>query len=605
MEVAAGAAIAGARSLVTMKQVGLNVASDPLMSLNYVGVKAGMVIVCCDDPGPISSQTEQDTRRFGQFAKLSVFDPSTPEEAYQMVGDAFSLSERLGRPVILRPTTRVCHAYASVELQDDLARGEIDGFTKDDGRWVIFPKLAHANKLLIEQEQADLSVTLSSYPGNALFGDADAKIGIACGGVSACYVREALEILNVPPVILGEVPESNPLPPFKLLKVSAYPFPSDTATDFLDGLDEVLVVEELDPVIEDELVKICGIKNLDVKILGKRDDFMPFAGENTVDKIVDKLKVYFGIQNVNFSDPVSKDGTAGQKRFNFESQNSPLPVRPPVLCAGCPHRSSFFAVKKAMKGRAAVYCGDIGCYTLGNAQPLDMTDTCLCMGAGLTQAQGIALAEKLKAGKEAENLFRSAVPPLDTGAEKFSASFPDTPVCFAFIGDSTFFHTGIPGVVNAVFNNHSVVFCVLDNSTTAMTGGQTHPGLGKTLLHEDAPRISIEAIIRACGVSNVQKVSAFDFVAAKSAVKAAVNAEGVRVIIFEGPCINIVEKKPALTVDVEKCISCGLCMKEVGCPALSYESRDEKSKVKIDEVLCTACGLCKVVCPADAIGNGE
>jgi indolepyruvate ferredoxin oxidoreductase alpha subunit len=250
-----------------------------------------------------------------------------------------------------------------------------------------------------------------------------------------------------------------------------------------------------------------------------------------------------------------------------------LPVRPPVLCAGCPHRASFFAVKEAVKGsnrpfKTAVFSGDIGCYTLGNAQPLDMLDTCLCMGAGITIAQGLHRVE------------------------------PDT-LNFAFIGDSTFFHTGIPGIINAVYNNADIIVAILDNGTTAMTGGQPHPETGKTLTG-DGPRISIHALVSALNVASLRQVNAFDLHEAKQAVEQAIEQKGVRVIIFEGPCITLAKKEAPCAVQAERCVNCALCVKKLGCPALVLSAH----KVSIDAGLCTGCGLCKAVCPAKAIDRG-
>ncbi|MCL2877907.1 MAG: indolepyruvate ferredoxin oxidoreductase subunit alpha, partial [Acidobacteria bacterium] len=394
LEVAAGAAIAGARSMVTMKQVGLNVASDPLINLNYIGVKAGMLVVVADDPGPISSQNEQDTRRFGQFARLAVFDPSTPEEACAMVADALACSEKIGRPVILRPTTRVCHSYASVELPPELPCRAPEGFSKDDGRWVIFPRLAYKNKPVIEKTLRLLSGELTLYSSITNYelritnyelritnqlritdheqaDDGRAKKGIAAGGVSYCYVREALEIIEE----RGFVDAARGV---RLLKAGTIPFAERLGLDFLDGLEEALVVEELDPVIEDALIRLCGLYGKRVNIRGKRTDDMPLAGENTVEALVKTISNFLGVR------------APTPAACEIADKTPALPVRPPVLCAGCPHRGAFFAVKEAMTGRRAVFSGDIGCYTLGNAKPLDMVDTCLCMGAGITMAQGLA-----------------------------------------------------------------------------------------------------------------------------------------------------------------------------------------------------------------------
>lgn len=532
LEVAAGAAYAGARVMVTMKQVGLNVASDPLMSLNYIGVKGGIVIVVADDPGPISSQTEQDTRHFGKFAKLAVFDPSTPEEAYLMIADAFDFSEKYGAPVLFRPTTRVCHSCASVEILEELPKIKPEGFIKDS-KWVIFPRLAYENHIKIEKNLKTMGSELSKYDKNILTGKG--RKGIATGGVSYAYVREALQ---------GEE--------CKLLKVSAYPFPRELALEFLSDLDEVLVIEELDPAIEIELISLCGQENLKIEILGKSTGHIKNAGENTVDSVTAAIGAFL-------SKTVS-DSTVVEL--------PPLPVRPPVLCAGCPHRASFFAVKEACKGKNAVFSGDIGCYTLGNAMPLDMVDTCLCMGAGITVAQGLHRVE------------------------------PDR-INFAFVGDSTFFHTGISGIINAVYNQTDIIVAVLDNSTTAMTGNQPHPGLGRTMMGNISEKISIYNVVTALNVSKVVRVNPFDLKAAKDAVNSVIDEKGVRVLIFEAPCIAVTKGTVGYAVDEQKCSGCKLCVNKLGCPALELE----QGKAKVNPALCTGCGICAQVCAIGAIGG--
>jgi len=539
LEVAAGAAYAGVRSMVTMKQVGLNVASDPLMSLNYVGIKGGMVIVVADDPGPISSQTEQDTRHFGKYAKLAVFDPSTPEEAYTMIADAFDYSEKYGRPVLFRPTTRVCHSCASVEILEDIPVKRPEGFEKST-RWVIFPKLSYENKIVMEDNLKKMSDDFSGYERNFISGRG--KKGIATGGVSYCYVKEALQ---------------NSAIECKLLKISTIPFPQKLALEFLKGLDEVLVVEELDPVIENELISLCGLHNLRVKIKGKLTGHIKNAGENTVDSVISSVRNFLGEKEKDTLSLISND---------FPN----LPVRPPVLCAGCPHRASFFAVKEATIGMKAVYSGDIGCYTLGNAKPLNMVDTCLCMGAGITVAQGLHRVE------------------------------PDT-INFAFIGDSTFFHTGIPGIINAVYNQTDIIVVILDNSTTAMTGHQPHPGTGKNMMGNISDVISIYDLVSALNVSKIVRANPFELEEAKAAVKSVINERGVRVIIFEAPCIFVSKGLKQYLVDVEKCTGCRVCIKKLGCPAMETHER----KVKINPSLCTGCGICAQVCKFGAIGGNR
>lgn len=540
LEAAAGASYAGGRSMVTMKQVGLNVASDPLMSLAYVGVKGGMIVVSADDPGPISSQTEQDTRTFAEFAKLPVFDPASPEEAYEMVGEAFKLSEEYSTPVILRPTTRVCHGCATVEVSDVPEKHIPEGFVKDSKRWVIFPKLSYENHKKIEKRNARLSDIFSDSRFNSLTGSG--RVGICAGGVSRAYMHEALDILGNPEV--------------KILEVGTpFPFPERLAFEFLSGLDEVLVLEELDPVLEKALTYICGKYHLNVRIKGKLSGDTANAGENTVNSVCGYIS--------------KLTGTSVPEAENLP-ESPTLPVRPPVLCAGCPHRASFYAVKQAMKGKKAVFCGDIGCYTLGNAAPLDMVDTCLCMGADITVAQGIKRIE------------------------------PET-VCFSFIGDSTFFASGITGVVNAVYNQTDIVIIILDNSTTAMTGQQPHPGTGRTMMGEISEKISIEKTLEAVGVRSVEICDPFDMENAKAVVQRAAEGNGVRAVIFRAPCIAVSKPAGKLAVNKSNCIGCGKCIREIGCPALSM--RDKKAY--IEPSLCTGCGLCAGLCPVNAIGGAN
>jgi indolepyruvate ferredoxin oxidoreductase alpha subunit len=320
----------------------------------------------------------------------------------------------------------------------------------------------------------------------------------------------------------------------------------------MGGVESVLCVEELDPVIERELVYLCGRRGSDVRILGKETGDIPASGENTVEALTDKLAEYLSVAK-----PAAAPLSGGCP---------PLPARPPVLCAGCPHRASFYAVKTAMKGKKAVFTGDIGCYTLGNAQPLDMVDTCLCMGAGITIAQGLRVAE------------------------------PDTSV-FAFIGDSTFFASGITGIINAVFNKHKITVIILDNRITAMTGGQTHPGLGKTLAGEATARLSIPEILRAIGVS-VRVVNPLELDKAVCAVREADAEDCVCAVVFEYPCVNAARDNKLAAVDAKKCVGCGICARELGCPAMSMGG----GKLIIDGSLCTGCGLCAGICPKGAIG---
>lgn len=547
LEIAAGAAYAGARTMVTMKQVGLNVAADPIMSLAYVGVKGGMVVVVADDPGPISSQTEQDTRHFAEFANLPVFDPSSPEEAYLMLETAFEVSERYGTPVLLRPTTRVCHGCAGVELLPPLEIPEPEGFVRDPSKWVIFPRLSYQSHLKIAARQPILGAEFSRSPHNSI-SDGQGRRGIATGGISYEYVREALT-------------ENEAVPLLKL--GTSNPFPEQLALEFLQNLDEVLVLEELDPVVERALLQLVGKHHLQVTIRGKLSGDTRQAGENSVESVTEDLARYLETANSKNSPSVQQD-SEGMTESLVECPS--LPVRPPVLCAGCPHRASFYAIKRATRGKKTVYCGDIGCYTLGNAKPLEMVDTCLCMGADVTIAQGIGRIE------------------------------PDT-AAFSFIGDSTFFASGIPGVVNAVYNQSDLILIVLDNHTTAMTGCQPHPGTGETMMGSISEKISIEKILRAIGVASVEEIDPLDQTASIAAVKRALDLTGVRAIIFKSPCIVLERPAKRHQIIREDCTNCQHCLKQLGCPAIMIQD----GNVEIEPELCTGCDLCAKICPTKAI----
>ena len=538
LEVAAAAAYSGARAMVTMKQMGLNVASDPLMSVAYIGVKGGLVIVSADDPGPISSQTEQDTRRFADFCRIPVFDPSSPEEAYEMIREAFEYSEKYGTPVLFRPTTRVCHAYASIETPDAFTPGTYDGFERDPSRWVIFPRLSFLNHGKIEKRNEEIVRDFSSFRFNTVEGRGTGKAVVA-SGVSYTYVKECLKGRDG----------------VRLIRVAtAFPFPEDFMLKALDGVEEVLCVEELSPYIEEQILKTAGKHHLPLRVSGKLDGSVPHNGENSVERCSEVLDRFLGIRT-------------GLEQSDL-SDAPALPVRPPVLCAGCPHRASFYAVKQAMKGKKAVFCGDIGCYTLGNAMPLDMVDTCLCMGAGITMAQGL------------------------------SHMNPDT-VCFAFVGDSTFFASGMTGVVNAVYNEAEIILCVLDNSTTAMTGHQPHPGTGRNMMGNVVDKVSIEKVLEGIGVKKILTVDPLDLEESVRAVRECAGEKGVRAIVFRSPCVALTKPESKCVIGADKCVNCKKCIREIGCPALIISS----GRVTIDRNLCTGCGLCGCVCPVKAIAK--
>ena len=534
MEIAAGASYAGARCLVTMKMMGLNVASDALMSLAYVGVEGGVVVVVADDPGPISSQTEQDTRLFGKYCRIPVFDPTSVEEAFEMIKDAFDYSEKYQTPVIFRPTTRVDHAYALIEYDENTTPKDFKGFEKNAKRFVIFPRLSRMNHEMIEKRNPVISDDFSEYKMNTASGKKGNKKAVLTGGISYAYAKEYIQDRE----------------DVTLIKIATpHPFPEKFVLDLLEGVSDVLVLEELYPYLEDELLLLAGKKHLNINVLGKHTFDSPLAGENTAEDIAKRIAKFLGDEwKEKTSDSVPE-----------------LPQRPPVLCAGCPHRASFYAVKQAMKGRKANFCGDIGCYTLGNAMPLDMVDTCLCMGAGITMAQGLYRTDK------------------------------DT-VNFAFVGDSTFFASGMTGIANAIYNEADMVLCVLDNSTTAMTGHQPHPGTGINMMGDVVAKISIEAILKGMGIEKVVRVNPLELDKSIETVKECADAKGVKAILFESPCIAITKRDKKMEV-TDKCIGCRKCIRDIGCPALSVSDK----KGVIDPSNCTGCTLCASICPVGAI----
>lgn len=644
LEMLAGASYCGARVLFTCKQVGLNVASDALMSLNYVGVGGGCVLFVADDPGPISSQTEQDTRRFGAFAKVPVLDPATPEQGFAMMGAAFDLSERYHTPVIVRPTTRINHASTFFEVADETHGRPLpaEGFQKDP-KWVIFPKRAFEGHGEINRRLAQIAWDYAYDPALAQFnevlegggeGAAAAAsvapseaptVGIVAGGVSVAYAREALALLEREAARAGIS-----VPRYRFFAVGTpYPFPVETAAAFAEGLSDVIVFEELDSVLEEEMQKLAGVRHLLLRVHGKLTGAANDRGENTAENIAGRLGRFFDRTRAALPIPPHEDGgtsTCSNKsslsekmgsevypifsesaesareevppssRYSSEvegtdslaalaartigggtlSYDGPLPVRPPVLCAGCPHRGSFYAVKQALKGREAVLCGDIGCYTLGNAKPLDAVDTCLCMGAGITMAQGFSVVEPHKKS-------------------------------VAFVGDSTFFASALTGIANAVYNGHDVTFAILDNATTAMTGSQPHPGTGVTLMGEKRRPIVIEEVLHGLGVQHIGFANPHSVEMSVAAARAAIDYDGPAAIIFRAPCIQL--KKPAepVRISVELCTGCKKCITSIGCPGIGFDEgrrgpkSGERGQAFVDASLCDGCGLCTQLCPFGAI----
>lgn len=552
LETAAGAAYSGAKSLVTMKQVGLNVASDPLMSLTYIGVKGSLVLLVADDPGPHSSQTEQDTRVFGHFANIPVLDPATPQEAYELTKLAFDLSHEFEVPVILRTTTRVSHSCGDVEVaapEPAAVEASCEGFTKDR-RWTIFPRLTAERHPWLENLQAQLSERFSGLPYNSISGSG--KIGIISSGVSALYVKEAIKGFE-------EL--------FTLFRIgTVHPFPEKAALSFLKGIEKLIVVEELDPYLEEQVLQLIGKAHLPVDVYGKKNGFFPVSGEYNVDIVIDCINRVLSDLGINSC--ISHASPAV-----LREELPPLPVRAPTLCAGCMHRTVFYAFKQAAKQLKkdtqveTIFSGDIGCYTLGNAYPLNMVDTCLCMGAGVSIAGG---------------LFR-------TNPEVKQV---------AFIGDSTFFHSGIPAVINAVYNGADITLAVLDNRTTAMTGQQPHPGIGVTALGNHSKAIDIASVIRSCGLDFVKTVETGRLASCVEVAKEAMEFKGPSAVVFKGKCVGIAKSGTRFAIDSESCTGCGFCIKQLGCPAIFLPAGEDRPLIQDN---CSGCGLCAQVCPSGAI----
>ena len=486
-EVAIGASIAGTRAMSCMKHVGFNVAADPAYTVSYMGVNGGLVIVVADDPGLYSSQNEQDTRMIARAAGVPVLEPSDSAEAKEFVKIGFELSEQFDRPVIFRITTRLAHSQGLVELKD---REEIPDKTyeKDIRKNVMMPGNAKFRHVEIEKRNNELKEAADTLPINKMEMN-DTRIGVITSGIPYQYVKEALPQASV--LKLGMV---NPLPE-KLIR------------EFASKVETLYVVEELDPVIEEQ-VKSWGI---------------PAIG-----------KEIFTIQGEYSSNMIRKAILGEEVRMDPPAD---VPQRPPILCPGCPHRSVFYVLNK-LKMHAA---GDIGCYTLGAVAPLSVVDTTICMGASISSLHGM---EKAKGKEYIKNWV-------------------------AVIGDSTFLHTGVNSLMNMVYNQATGTVLILDNSTTGMTGHQDHAATGKTLQGDPTYAINIPNLCRAIGVPNVQEINAFDIVALEKAIKEEVAKDEVSVIITKTPCVLLDKRpKPLYAADPEKCKKCGMCMKP-GCPAMT------------------------------------
>jgi len=554
VEVAAGVANSGVRALTAMKHVGLNVAADAVMTLAYIGVKGGYVIVTADDPECYSSQNEQDNRFYALLSNLPCLEPSNPQEAKDMTISAIEISEKLELPVLLRPTTRVSHTRGPVtygKLTKPNLKGE---FVRDVKRMVMVPAHArpmHARLLEKVKKAKEISET-SVY--NRVVRKGNGELGIISSSSAYNYAVEAADLLGLEASIL------------KL--GMTHPLPEKMISEFLKDHKRIIVVEELESYLEMQVKAIAKDYAPNVKIYGKMDRlYFPR-----------KFEFSTHIVMVGLAEITGKKPPVNLQKIDEEYAQivKNIPSRPPILCAGCSHRASFYVIKK-VAGEKAIYPTDIGCYALGIAPPLEVGDILICMGASISTAQGIS---KVTGNK-----------------------------VIAVIGDSTFFHAAIPGLINAVYNNHKVTLIVLDNLTTAMTGSQPHPGTGITGMRRPSERILIEKVAEGCGVKYVKVIDPFKIKEATAVLREALQQPGPSVIVFRSPCALMATREKRrkgleivpckITRECTNCMACTL----LGCPALII--KDEK--VTIDDSLCTGCGLCVSVCPYNAIkcsGNG-
>jgi len=542
-EVAFAASISGLRSLTAMKHVGLNVAADIFMSTGYSGVVGGFVIVSADDPNCHSSQNEQDNRFYGLHGYVPVYEPSSPGEAKNLTRYLFEVSEKFHSPVLLRLTTRISHTRGVVEYGPVNRLKRKASFHKDKRRWVLLPVNARRLKREALQRMKKLQNFHENFPFNREWGEGE--LGIIASGVAYAHAVEAVGNLKVP---------------VRFLKLSSvYPLPVKTIESFLNKVRQVLVVEEGDSFIEN-FVKALAPK--DIPVHGK--DLLPPYGE------LDTITVENAIRKLLRMKPKEP-----KKTVTVEE----VPPRSPLLCPGCPHRATFYAVKMALRGKNVIYTGDIGCYTLGYNPPFEVIDTTLCMGASLGLASGL--------GKTVDDLI------------------------VAFIGDSTFFHTGLPALANIVYQQSPILTIVLDNSITAMTGFQPHPGTGFNAYWKPAKKISIEEVAKGLGVEYVKTLDPYDVKTFLREIRVA--AEWVQknkkpaLIVAKRECAlyalaRLRRRKVKITtfqVDKDKCIKCMICVDYFACPAIFVKD----GIPWIDPLLCTGCGVCERICPVNAISK--
>ncbi len=538
MEVACGASLAGAKALVTMKHVGLNVAADPLFTATYTGLPGGLVVLSADDPGFHSSQNEQDNRNYARAASLPCFEPSSAQEAKDMTKEAFRVARELEQPVLLRTTTRVNHMRGAVRFGDlPASRDDLVEFKRNPLRHVPVPAVAKVRHKVLEENMARAQEIAETSPFNVSHVPAaKPKLGVIASGISRSYVLDALE-------------EKGWSDRVCVLELGmTWPLPERLIAGFMGDLERVLVVEENDPLLENGVRAIAQKKGLGVRIEGK-GAILTIQGENSTPRLVQALAAFLG-------EPC-------EEAVIEPAAN--LPKRPPNLCAGCSHRAVFYAARKIF-GDDAIYSSDIGCYTLGMLPPLKCADFLFCMGSSISAGSGFAMVAK-------------------------------KPVV-GFIGDSTFFHSGMTGLANALFNEMDIIVVVLDNGTTAMTGHQPNPGMIQEQLGDVMRHLDIESIVRGIGVTQVRKVSSFNLRAVEKALEEFRDMSGVRVLIAEEPCALYARRSLGKGASrVAEVIAQGeetkKCVDSFACPAFCCQN----GEYSVDKTLCTGCGVCLQVAP--------
>ncbi len=546
LEIAAAASLCGLRALTCMKHVGLNVASDAFMTYMYVGCRGGHIIVSADDPYCHSSQNEQDNRYFAIFGGAPMLEPTTPQEAKEMTRIGFDLSEQLELPILLRTTTRLNHARGPITL-NAMQKPRRKGHFKKDPLLVTVPATARAKHPILLQHLDDAEKISEKSPFNEIISiGKPGSVGIVASGVGFDYAKEVAEDMHLN---------------VRILKLGmTHPIPRKMCEKFIDSCDTIIVVEELEPILEQQFKALAHDIGSDVKIIGKSTGHFSRLYEYTPDIVAAAFSKFFKMKNPYPQPIVSK---------------LKLPSRPPSLCPGCPHRSTYYAVKKAAP-KETIYPTDIGCYTLGKAPPLEIADLLLCMGSNAGTACGLAVSTDQK--------------------------------IVSFMGDSTFFHSGIPPIVDAVHHNHDVVITILDNRTTAMTGHQPNPGTDIDGMGRPAKRLNVEDVVKGLGVECIEIVNPDNIKETAAAFKRAIDFKGPAVVVSKSPCIllEVQRKRKAgeiisiYEINQGKCKQCKTCIGRFGCPALYFA---EDASIHIDVTQCNGCGICTQICPFGAISK--